>query len=168
MATAVWDLHLGRSRSAADRSSRHPGHAVDGSATTVAIPSCPAALPQRPGRTAQGTGLPAAVRRNLTFLAAAVLTVGLLSTLPSALDLVGLSGPNEAGGEDAEPAGGVEPAVPPPVQAVVQPGDTIWDLAAPHVPEGMTLQDYVAEVLLLNDVDPSSLEPGSVLDLPQH
>jgi hypothetical protein len=83
-----------------------------------------------------------------------VLAAGLLSTLPSALDLAGPSEPAEE--------------QPPPIQAVVQPGDTIWDLAAPHVPEGMTLQDYVAEVLLLNDVDPGALEPGSVLDLPQH
>lgn len=143
MATAIWDLDRREIRGGA-----------------VCAPAArPAALPLRPGgRPARGPS--AAVRRRITL---AALAVGLLSTLPSALDLVGLSGPSgqEPGrGEQAEEAD-------PTVQAVVQPGDTIWDIAAPHVPEGMTLQDYVAEVLLVNDVDPAALEPGSVLDLPQ-
>lgn len=114
----------------------------------------PATLPLWPDGSPRRRRVPAYVRRRLTLL---VLAVGLLGTLPSALDLVGLAGPSDDAPEET----------PPPIQAVVRPGDTIWDLAAPHVPEGMSLSDYVAEVLLLNDVDPGALQPGSVLDLPQ-
>lgn len=113
-----------------------------------------------PGRVRRGPS--AADRRRLTFLALAV-AVGLLTTLPSALDLAGLSGPYDKE-PHAPPEGGDET---PPIRAVVQSGDTIWDIAAPHVPEGTSLQDYVAEILLINDVDPAELQPGSVLDLPQ-
>lgn len=101
--------------------------------------------------------VPPLVRRRITLLVAGALVVGLLLVLPSVLDLGG--GP--ASGAPAVEAGA------PPVRAVVGPGDTIWDLAAPHVPEGMDLQTYVAEVIVHNGVDPGALEPGSVLDLPQ-
>lgn len=142
MATAIWDLDRRR---------------VAGG--TVSTPAHrPAALPLRPGGRRVHGPSPAA-RRRTTLV---VLAVGLLSALPSALDLLDLSGPYED-----PPAAQEGGETGPNIRAVVQPGDTIWDIAAPHVPEGTSLQDYVAEVLLLNDVDPAALEPGSVLDLPQ-
>jgi len=101
--------------------------------------------------------VPPLVRRRITVLLAGSLAVGLLLVLPSALDLGG----TPPAGPEAVEAGA------PPIRAVVAPGDTIWDLAAPHVPEGMDLQSYVAEVIMRNEVDPGALEPGSVLDLPQ-
>lgn len=52
------------------------------------------------------------------------------------------------------------------LQVVITPGDTIWTVAMPHVPEGENLQSYVAEIIAINQVDPSALQPGSVLDLP--
>jgi LysM domain-containing protein len=145
MATASWDL--GRPEG--------PGRAL------CPQDPRPAAFPLRPG---EGPGTQrgrAAARRRITLLMMA-LGIGLLSTLPSALDVFGLSGPYD----EREPAA-EEGQEAPTIRAVVQPGDTIWDLAAPHVPEGVSLQEYVAEILLINDVDPGALQPGSVLDLPQ-
>jgi nucleoid-associated protein YgaU len=91
-------------------------------------------------------------------MAAATLTLGLLTTLPSALDLLDLAGATEGPEDDAELVGAE--------RHVVRPGDTIWDIAAEHLPEGTSVQDYVAEIILLNDIDPAELSPGSVLDLP--
>ncbi len=145
MATASWDL------------GRREG---PGPLLCPQDPS-PAALPMRPGW-GSGWRRSAPARRRITVLMTA-LAVGLLSTLPSALDIFGLSGPYD----EREPSAAQEGDEAPTIRAVVQRGDTIWDLAAPHVPEGVSLQDYVAEILLINDVDPGALEPGSVLDLPQ-
>jgi LysM domain len=148
MATAIWDL---------DR------RAASGRVVCPPTPR-PAALPLRPDGDREQRRAEAAARRRITFVVALAVAVGLLSTLPSALDLPDLAGPYEPDPRNGGEAGEEVPSI----HAVVQPGDTIWDIAAPHVPEGMSLQDYVAEVLLLNDVDPAALEPGSVLDLPQH
>lgn len=91
-------------------------------------------------------------------MVAATLTVGLVTTLPSALDLLDLAGATD------DPENGTEAVAA--ERHVVRPGDTIWDIAAEHVPEGTSVQDYVAEIILLNDIDPAELAPGSVLDLP--
>lgn len=91
-------------------------------------------------------------------MVAATLTLGFAGTLPSALDLVGLAGPSEGPQDETAPVSSA--------RHVVQSGETIWGIAAEHLPEGASVQDYVAEILLLNDIDPAELAPGSVLDLP--
>ncbi len=141
MATAVWDLGGRRAPRSVD-GGRAPGAGDAGLSSRA---------PRRP-----------ALRRRVTLLVAGALAVGALTSLPSALDLVLPDAPAQApvGNRDVE-------GQLPPIKAVVAPGDTIWDIAGPHVPEGTDLQSYVAEVILLNDVDPAALEPGSVLDLPQ-
>lgn len=66
---------------------------------------------------------------------------------------------------------GRAPAMPapaaPPVRVVVEPGDTVWDLAAARLPAGEDLQGYVAEVVERNRVDATALAPGTVLLLPR-
>lgn len=54
----------------------------------------------------------------------------------------------------------------PPVAVVIQPGDTLWDLARTHAPAGMATLEYVALVEDLNDVRAGLLLPGHVLELP--
>jgi hypothetical protein len=49
---------------------------------------------------------------------------------------------------------------------VVRQGDTIWDLAGAHAPAGRDTMAYIAEIVALNDVRPSALHPGMVLQLP--
>ncbi|MGH8910566.1 MAG: LysM peptidoglycan-binding domain-containing protein [Egibacteraceae bacterium] len=52
-------------------------------------------------------------------------------------------------------------------QAIVVGGnDTIWDLARAHAPAGQDILSYVAEVIEMNDVDATALQPGMVLHLP--
>ncbi|MDP9023179.1 MAG: LysM peptidoglycan-binding domain-containing protein, partial [Actinomycetota bacterium] len=59
------------------------------------------------------------------------------------------------------------PPPPPPARVVVGPGDTVWDLAAAHLPAGEDLPSYVAEVVERNRVDATALAPGTVLVLPR-
>ena len=66
-----------------------------------------------------------------------------------------------AGRSDADPG----PVAP--VQVVVQPGDTIWDMARQHAPAGMATLEYVMLVEQHNDVRSGALIPGTVLLLPQ-
>ncbi len=54
-----------------------------------------------------------------------------------------------------------------PIQVVVQPGDTIWDMARQHAPAGMSTLEYVMLVEQHNDVRSGALLPGTVLELPQ-
>lgn len=69
-------------------------------------------------------------------------------------------------------SGGVGPSqavTPPadPVVVVVQPGDTLWDLARDHAPAGMATLEYVMLVEQVNDVRAGRLLPGTPLQLPQ-
>jgi len=49
---------------------------------------------------------------------------------------------------------------------LVRPGDTVWDLARTAAPAGVALEDYIATVVLANDVDARRLVPGTTLQLP--
>ncbi len=53
------------------------------------------------------------------------------------------------------------------VTVVVQPGDTLWDLARVHAPRGVATMEYVLQVQADNGVRAGLLLPGSVLRLPQ-
>ncbi len=59
----------------------------------------------------------------------------------------------------------VSPAAP--ITVVVQPGDTLWDLARAHAPAGVATMEYVMRVEADNGVRAAVLLPGSVLRLPQ-
>lgn len=62
---------------------------------------------------------------------------------------------------------GVVPTVPvSDVTAVVEPGETIWDVAERHVPPGSSVADYVARIVELNGVDPGAVDEWQVLRLP--
>jgi nucleoid-associated protein YgaU len=54
-----------------------------------------------------------------------------------------------------------------PVVVVVQPGDTLWDLAREHGPVGTATLEYAALVEQVNDVRAGVLLPGTILELPQ-
>lgn len=66
-------------------------------------------------------------------------------------------------------AGHSQAVTPPaaPVVVVVQPGDTLWDLARDHAPAGMATLEYVLLVEQVNDVRAGRLLPGTPLQLPQ-
>ncbi|CAN5407231.1 hypothetical protein BH23ACT9_BH23ACT9_31420 [soil metagenome] len=54
-----------------------------------------------------------------------------------------------------------------PISVVIQPGDTVWDLARTHAPRGMGTLEYAALVEQHNGVRAGVLLPGTVLVLPQ-
>lgn len=56
--------------------------------------------------------------------------------------------------------------VPEPVVVVVGPGETIWDLAFPHLPAGEDPRAFVARIVAFNDVDAGALRPGTVVRIP--
>ncbi|CAN5575587.1 hypothetical protein BH24ACT14_BH24ACT14_07280 [soil metagenome] len=91
-------------------------------------------------------------RRRLAVVAVTVVAV-------AALLLVGVWSPWSAA---ATPAG-VATA---PIEVVIAPGDTVWDLAHAHAPAGQSPRIYVARILAVNDVDATALAPGTVLRLP--
>lgn len=115
-----------------------------GAPRRVSRPTAPAPL-ARPSRAVYR-------RRRLAVLAAAVTTVSSLATVAGATGAT---------------AGRALPPPPPPARVVVEPGDTVWDLAAARLPAGEDLRGYVAEVVERNRVDATALPPGSVLLLPR-
>jgi hypothetical protein len=50
---------------------------------------------------------------------------------------------------------------------VVEPGQTLWDLADRYAPEGMDLRAYVDAVVGLNDLDGRAPFAGERLRLPK-
>ncbi len=65
------------------------------------------------------------------------------------------------GGQEA-----IAPAAPERARvAVVQPGDTLWDLAERHAPEGMDHRVYVDFLVRANDIGPV-LQAGTKIRLP--
>jgi len=59
-----------------------------------------------------------------------------------------------------------EPVTGPPPTVVVEPGDTLWDVAARVMPR-RDGGEAVAELRRLNDLPDSVLQPGDVLILPR-
>ena len=89
----------------------------------------------------------AARRRHRAGLAAVVIAV-------MGLTLLG-------GGKEA-----ISPAAPAGQKvAIVQPGDTLWDIAERHAPEGMDVRAYVDFLMRGNDIGPV-LQAGDRIRLP--
>lgn len=67
--------------------------------------------------------------------------------------------------------GGAAPSEPAVVPAsattvVVQPGQTLWDVASTHAPEGVAVDRYVQRLAELNGISAGALDAWQVLRLP--
>jgi hypothetical protein len=82
----------------------------------------------------------------LVIVAGLLLTMALILTAPARADAVSADRPA--------------------LTVVVSQGDTLWDLALAHTPSGQDPVAYLAEVITLNDVKATALQPGMVLRLP--
>lgn len=49
---------------------------------------------------------------------------------------------------------------------VVQPGDSLWEIAQSHVPERMDIRAYIHQLRLLNQLEQSVIHTGQSLLLP--
>lgn len=50
---------------------------------------------------------------------------------------------------------------------VVEPGETLWDLAVEHAPAGVDTRDYLARVRTLNGFDSAEVPAWTVVLLPE-
>ena len=60
-------------------------------------------------------------------------------------------------------------ATPDPTQTTsyrIRGGDTLWQIAADHGPEGMDRRHVVSVIERLNDLDAGSLQVGQVIEIP--
>ncbi|MBE9404357.1 LysM peptidoglycan-binding domain-containing protein [Brachybacterium sp. p3-SID1565] len=52
------------------------------------------------------------------------------------------------------------------ITVTVEAGDTLWDLAEQHAPEGVGQQEYIAQVRAMNHLPTGRVTAGQQLDLP--
>lgn len=50
---------------------------------------------------------------------------------------------------------------------IVMPGDTLWEIATEHKPQGKDIRRYIYSMKQINDLHMSSIQPGEVLILPE-
>lgn len=74
--------------------------------------------------------------------------------------LTGVGGEPASSSAAADPQGGE-------VVVVATEGDTLWNLALPHAPEGADPHAWLAEVAEHNDLDARALRPGAPVRIPQ-
>ena len=51
-------------------------------------------------------------------------------------------------------------------EVVVQAGDTLWSLSKTHAPERTDVRDYLSRIIVLNDLNGSTIYPGQILSMP--
>lgn len=64
--------------------------------------------------------------------------------------------------------GSAEADIPPlpPTEYVVEAGDTLWGIASAHAAPGADLRRMVADISRISGIDPGSIFPGQVLQIP--
>jgi len=54
----------------------------------------------------------------------------------------------------------------PTVQYIVEPGDTLWEIAAAVAPDGADIRDTVHEITSINGLQGALIHPGQQIELP--
>ncbi|MCE5172071.1 LysM peptidoglycan-binding domain-containing protein [Paenibacillus profundus] len=67
------------------------------------------------------------------------------------------------GNDDVQEQVGMESAV---ERVLVQPGDSLWVIAAAYKPEHMDIRQYIYEIIVLNDIEGHTLLAGDVILVP--
>ncbi|MGZ0041575.1 LysM peptidoglycan-binding domain-containing protein [Paenibacillus ottowii] len=52
------------------------------------------------------------------------------------------------------------------IKLTVQPGDTLWEIAANHKPERMDIRVYIEGIVRINGLEDGGVQAGQVLKLP--
>lgn len=95
-----------------------------------------------------------ATRRGRLVLTAAAFLLGLLVALGA---LLLFDAPSALAGEES----------PQQLTVTVEAGDTLWGYASQHAPEGVSEQQYIAEIHTLNHLPTGRVTAGEVIELPQ-
>lgn len=95
-----------------------------------------------------------ATRRGRLVLTAAAFLLGLLVALGALLLFVA---PSALAGEEG----------PQQLTITVESGDTLWGYAQQHAPEGVSTQQYIAEIRSLNHLPTGRVTAGEEIELPQ-
>jgi len=90
-------------------------------------------------------------------------TIALIGMLAASFWLGAQIQVNAADEVSAAPAHG---ASHPYVLHAVEPGDTLWDIARRHLPEGTELPAFIHDIRLFNGMETSGLTAGQVLKIP--
>lgn len=51
-------------------------------------------------------------------------------------------------------------------RVLVQPGDSLWEIATEYKPNGMDTREYIYKIVQLNDLRGHTLQSGIVIDVP--
>lgn len=51
-------------------------------------------------------------------------------------------------------------------RVLVQPGDSLWEIATEYKPNGMDTREYIYQIIQLNDLRGHTLQSGIVIDVP--
>lgn len=151
MAIRVDELHGGL----------RPDHACPSCAGEAAVRRPRLALVGEPEHAGQPVGAGSCVpARTYALRRAAVLLVIVLLAAGAAAFLGARTSGGGSAAAPAQPSGGDQQSV------VLAPGETLWDVLAPHTPAGTGRQDFIALVLDANGLDGSAVAPGRVIRLP--
>lgn len=52
------------------------------------------------------------------------------------------------------------------VTHTVRSGDTLWDIAMVHAPQGSDVRNFVFDIKAVNGLETSNIQPGQVLQIP--
>ncbi|MGG4396323.1 LysM peptidoglycan-binding domain-containing protein [Paenibacillus thiaminolyticus] len=51
-------------------------------------------------------------------------------------------------------------------RVLVQPGDSLWEIATEYKPNGMDTREYIYKIIQLNDLRGQTLQSGIVINVP--
>jgi len=85
-------------------------------------------------------------------------TLAIFAALGVLLGVVGVV--NAVTGEPAEPVARTN------VTVVVEPGQTLWDIAAQYAPADRDRTAWAADIAEVNDIDARAIQPGTPLLIP--
>lgn len=115
-------------------------------------------FPQQSGQLGQDTSRAHVrlepTRRGRMLVTALAFVFGLLV---AAAVLLVMDVPSALAGSEPEPA----------VTVTVEAGDTLWGYAEQYAPEGMSEQDFVAEVRSVNHLSTGRITAGQQIELPE-
>lgn len=109
---------------------------------------------------------PGSGRTGIRWLRSFAILAGLIAVFTSGAMMQAFAG-DDRSPVNSEQTAGYEQVSRSSGKVTVMPGDTLWDLASAHAPDGTNLQRYIYEIKQLNHLDSPVLYAGQELLLPE-